>query len=322
MANPDGVALGNYRTNANSVNLEDEWAAPYASSEPEIVALRTAIEQALGTPAAKAPQPIAVLLNLHSSHNVAYPFHFQHSANAAFDLQSNRSGVIPPVNVLEGQWIAALRARSAFVARGATQSSTCGAPARPFVECMAHDRWSIDPAWTAPPNPAARLMAITLEGTYGRGPDGVNWNTPADYQRLGRELALALGDYLALLPGATLRAYGTSCGGMQMTGSVSKVAGALRLDLAVRQAPVTPLAALVIGAQGAALPLPPSACLLLTEPWIVLPLGLDARGAADVAVPLPPLPALLAHLQALAALDQGGVPAWRTSAGLRLDAAR
>ena len=32
MVNPDGVFLGNYRTNANSSNLENEWAAPYAST--------------------------------------------------------------------------------------------------------------------------------------------------------------------------------------------------------------------------------------------------------------------------------------------------
>ncbi|MFT4514838.1 MAG: hypothetical protein ACI91B_003551, partial [Planctomycetota bacterium] len=38
MANPDGVVLGNYRTNANSVEIESQWSAPYNSSQPEVVA--------------------------------------------------------------------------------------------------------------------------------------------------------------------------------------------------------------------------------------------------------------------------------------------
>ena len=86
------------------MNLEEQWAAPYGSAVPEIVALRTAIEQRMGTPASPGPNPIEVLLNLHSSHNVTYPFHFRHSANASFDLVANRSGVLPSVNALETRW--------------------------------------------------------------------------------------------------------------------------------------------------------------------------------------------------------------------------
>ena len=66
MANPDGVFLGNYRVNANSVNLENEWTAPYTSTQPEIVAMRTAIEGYMGTVASPGSNPIVVLLNMHS----------------------------------------------------------------------------------------------------------------------------------------------------------------------------------------------------------------------------------------------------------------
>src|SRR5690606_36915317 len=49
VANPDGQALGNYRTTSNSVNLENQWGSPYNSTVPEIVALRTQIENFQGT---------------------------------------------------------------------------------------------------------------------------------------------------------------------------------------------------------------------------------------------------------------------------------
>ena len=127
MTNPDGVFLGNYRTNSRSVNLENQWTAPYNSTEREIVALRTQIEALMGTPASPGNNPIEVLLNLHSSHNVAFPFHFEHVANASFNLVSNRTGVIPSVNAKEKKWIAAFVNQSPLVARGSTMSSTLGA---------------------------------------------------------------------------------------------------------------------------------------------------------------------------------------------------
>ncbi|MCA8967564.1 MAG: hypothetical protein KDC48_21975, partial [Planctomycetes bacterium] len=224
MANPDGVFLGNYRTNANSSNLENEWGAPYNTSQPEVAAMRTAIENFMGTPQAPAGNPVEVVLNLHSSHNVAYPFHFQHTANANWNPTSNNSGVLPIVNQLEGQWINALRARSAFVNLGSTQSSSAGAPSRPFVESMMHDRWSALATWTGAPAFQQPVMAITLEGTYGAGPAG-GWNTEADYRQLGAELGRALCDYFGLQLTASAIPYGTPCATLQLFGSIGPVAG-------------------------------------------------------------------------------------------------
>ncbi len=192
MANPDGVFLGNYRTNADSVNVESDWRVPYDSTNAEVAVLRTAIEQLMGTSASPGSNPIEVVLNLHSSHNLAVPFHFQHRAN--FDIDG--TGVIPAVNALEGEWIAAFRARSPFVDLGSTALSSLSG--RPFVESMMHDRWSIDPLWTGPPNNLPLVMAITYEGTYGAGPDAFSWNTPDDYRLNGREMAEALFDYFGL----------------------------------------------------------------------------------------------------------------------------
>ncbi|MEZ5964278.1 MAG: M14 family zinc carboxypeptidase [Planctomycetota bacterium] len=296
MANPDGCARGNYRTNADSVNLEDEWAQPYASTVPEIVALRTQIERFMGTPATPGANPIRVLLNLHASHDVAYPFHFQHVANPSFDLVTNRTGVLPVVNQLEGQWIAAFRARSAFTARGTTQSSTMGAPARPFVESMMHDRWTIDSRWAG--NGQAPVMAITYEGTYRLGPDGMAWNTPEDYRANGAELGRALADTLGLEPGATVSRYGSDCNGPTL--AVTALGGSgvtLRFDYI--HTDLSALLLLVLGSDVQALPLPASPCLLRTSPAATLFLQRNVFGSGRLDLPMPLVPGFAVQAQAL-----------------------
>ncbi|MBK8979508.1 MAG: hypothetical protein IPM29_26710 [Planctomycetes bacterium] len=281
MPNPDGVALGNYRTTAASVNLEEQWSAPYASTVPEIVALRTAIEGFMGTATAPGPAPIEVLLNLHASHGESYPFHYQHVANASFDLLTNRSGVIPAVNALEQRWIDALRARSPLVAAGRTLSSTLGAPQRPFVESMMHDRWTVDPAWPGPP-----VMAITLEGTYLRGPGGASWSTADDYLQLGVEVALALGDWVGIAPGGAVSPYGPQCAGAALSGSVTRAPAAFAL--VATGVPPGAAAVLALGVDRVALPLPaPSSCPLLTTPLVGVAGATSAFGFWAQSLPVP-----------------------------------
>lgn len=279
MANPDGVMLGNYRTNAGSVNLENEWAAPYDSAEPEIIALRTAIEQRM---ALTSPATIEVLLNLHGSHGLTWPFHFEHTANPSFNLTSSRSGVIPEVNALERAWIQAFRGASPFVARGTTQSSSAGAPTRPFVESMVHDRYAIDTAWRQLHAPA---MAITFEGTYGPGPTSA-WNTPADWRQVGREMVAALADHLGVVPGGAVRSDLRYCGYTLLEAGFAP--GASRVDFDLTAAPGDPLAALVLGVTTTAIPLPASVCALRTDPLIAVGVALGSGGTARVSV-TPPL---------------------------------
>jgi len=183
MANPDGVALGNYRTNANSVNLEVEWASPYNSTVPEIVAMRTKIEEFMGTSGSPGANPIELLLNLHSSHNVAFPFHFVHTA----------ASTSSSVNALEQQWVAAFMARSGFVALGSSQSSSLSG--RAYVESMMYDRYSSQPEW-------GDVMAITFEGTYQLGP-GFGPNTPDDYRQVGEEMGFTIADFFGITLPAT-----------------------------------------------------------------------------------------------------------------------
>ena len=180
MANPDGVALGNYRTTSTSVNLETQWAAPFTSTVPEIVALRSTIEGFMGTAAAPGANPITMLLNLHASHNETYPFHFVHRASYP------TSGVTADVRALENRWVTALKGRSGFAALRSTdpQSTLSG---RAYVESMMHDRYTLEPEWDP-------VMAITFEGTYQAGPTAGVPNTDDDYRRLGADMGGAVAD--------------------------------------------------------------------------------------------------------------------------------
>ena len=207
MVNPDGVAAGNYRTSTRTsaahphgVDLEREWAYPYDSPEPEIIPLRENIEAFMGTVQEPAPNPIRILLNLHSSHGPGYPFHFVHEPDWE---EPGDFGVNQEVYELELEWVDAFRARSPFVDRGTDASSILGGAARPFVESMVFDRWSRFPEWTGPPNHQPPVMAITYEGTYRLGPDGQTWNTPEDYILNGEEMALSIADFLGIEPGET-----------------------------------------------------------------------------------------------------------------------
>ena len=187
MANPDGVYLGNYRTTSQSVDMERQYRAPYNSTVPEVVALRTRIEQYMGTSTSPGSNPIKVLLNHHATHGNGPPFHFVHNAN----YNINGTGVIPEVRALEDAWVSAFRARSPLVNNGSDAFSSLSG--RPFVESMMHDRYTLHPSGVWDP-----VMAITFEGTYERSLTQGVPNTDDDYRTVGMEMGLALADYFGL----------------------------------------------------------------------------------------------------------------------------
>ena len=298
MANPDGVFLGNYRTNANSVEIESQWSAPYNSSQPEVVALRTAIEGYMGTAANPASNPIRILLNLHSTHNVSYPFHFQHVGNSSWSPGCTSCGVLPIVNQVEGQWVANFKARSPFVDLGSTANSSLGS--RPFVESMCHDRWTAANGWLNAPNFEQPVMAITFEGTYGRGPDGVTWNTEADYRQVGEELGLALFDQLGLGLTASTWSYGLPCASLMLAAALTpQLDGSHDANLAIVGGPSSGLGVLAVGNSQVVQPLPSpwANCALLTPPVGTAILVLSPAGAAVTSLSVPAIPGLAAYLQ-------------------------
>jgi len=311
MANPDGVWLGNYRTTANSVNLENQWTAPYNSTQPEIVALRSAIEGFMGTPAAPGSVPIDVVLNMHSSHNVAYPFHFKHFANSNWSPTGNNSGVIPAVNALEGDWIAAFRAASPFVDLGSNASSSAGAPSRPFVESMMHDRWSAVASWTGAPAFEDMVMAITFEGTYRYGPTSGVWNDEADYRLVGAQMGLALADYFGLQLTASVSSYGTSCHGLALVGTLSPAGSGHQVSLDFAGGPANALGIMALGFGQAATPLPSpwQGCLLRNSAEAAVWVPVNGLGMGQYTTSLPAWSGLAFYAQVLAA-DLGQAPAF------------
>ncbi len=190
MANPDGVQVGNYRTNASGVNLEVQWGSPYNNTTPAVLALRTKIEEFMGTSTSPGISPIKVLLNLHSTHGYEAPYHFVHVGN----YNINGTGVIPEVNALENKWVNAFKNRSVFVNDGNSRSSTLGS-SRPYVESMMHDRYTVHPSGAWEP-----VMAITFEGTYDLPPSNSanSSSTREDYVQVGMEMGLALADYFEI----------------------------------------------------------------------------------------------------------------------------
>jgi len=298
MANPDGVFLGNYRTNANSSNLEAQWSAPYNSPQPEVVALRTAIEGYMGTVQNPGSNPIRVLLNLHATHNVSFPFHFQHVGNSNWSPGCSSCGVIPVVNQVEAQWVANFEGRSPFVALGSTANSTLGS--RPFVESMVHDRWTAVPGWLGAPNFEEPVMAITFEGTYGRGPNGISWNTEQDYLDCGRDMGLALFDQLGLSVSASTSTYGASCASVQLGATLAQQPDLSHMMVLVTSlGPPNGAAVLVVGNTQVSVPFPApwANCTLLAAPDATLGFFLTAFGTGITQVPVPAVPGLQASVQ-------------------------
>ncbi len=321
MANPDGVVLGNYRTNSFSDNIENNWFAPYTNSEASIAAMRAQIEQFMGTAASPGANPIEVVLNLHATHNVTYPFHFRHTSNPNFDIVTNRSGVIPEVHDLEQDWIDAFDAQSPLMDLGTTSNSSCGAtasPSRPFVECMMHDRWTIDPAWPGEP-----VMSITMEGTYTLGPNGGAWATQDDYRDVGREMGRALIDYFGFTPPstdlfATASSFGVGCNGAIAFGGVDHQGPTTNvLDLTLFGATPGSGGILLIGLGQDMFPLPP--------PWNCGILNFVASAPVTITQPLTEISFLLPNdsgmvldMQFLTAIAAGPGIAVQTSNGIEV----
>ncbi|MBX3729186.1 MAG: hypothetical protein KF858_08370 [Candidatus Sumerlaeia bacterium] len=196
MVNPDGVWVGNYRTNAKGVNLEDEYYAPYQSTVAESAAMRRKIEEFMGTEEQVGSNPIRILLNLHAAPGPDYPFHYVHPGTW---FQPGDPGAKPSINALELHWIELFKARCPYLAKSDytrtstfERSSNPDVPRRPFIEAMMHDRYSIKDQWED-------VLAICFEGSYyEKGPiDGVP-AVPDDYRTAGWQMGQTIGDFLGI----------------------------------------------------------------------------------------------------------------------------
>ena len=188
MHNPDGVFLGNYRTNAGSVNLESSWVFPEGGVQ---LSADAPLENRLLNQFGMAPvlldgqAPPVLALNLHAS-------------NAAPDTAAF---FFPHFGDDPARYTAAQRnlwqKQIAFITRVALEYD--GRIEQPPAEGGAGFLASAFPEtwWWAQRQDA--VNAITLETTYGRaGFD--HWVTRDDLRRLGAAVARAI-DTLGAAPG-------------------------------------------------------------------------------------------------------------------------
>lgn len=185
MHNVDGVIAGNYRSTPKSENLEVMW---YLDSDnhmnlnadaPHEVAVVQQYAKRLMT---DGGPPVVIALNLHASNSEPdiRTFFYPHFGTVA-------QGYTAPQTALwdsQIRFIDLLAARyDADLLEPVPENGGSSFAANPFPESW----W-----WT---NFQDRVMAMTIEMTYGRAGFAPLWVTPDDIRQLGASLALAIGDY-------------------------------------------------------------------------------------------------------------------------------
>jgi hypothetical protein len=180
MHNVDGVILGNYRTNATSLNLESAWV--FAPGSP-LLSASAPLENRLVNQGAMTPTlldaeaPVVLALNLHASNSSpdAAAFFFPH-------FGSDPAKYTGPQRALWGKQLDFIR-RVAVAYDGRIEQPPAEGGAG-FLESAFPETW-----WWSHRQDAAN--AITLETTYGRaGFD--HWVTPSDLRALGVAVAKAI----------------------------------------------------------------------------------------------------------------------------------
>jgi hypothetical protein len=162
--NPDGVALGNERTNANGVDLESNWDKAFP--EPEVAALRGLFRQFMA-----GPIPVEVALNLHSDQYNGKRFFFYHEEGGTSWIYTE----------LEKNFIAGVQSHF----QGGIEDWN-------FITSWANAtgvRYPEGYWWT---NHRESVMALTYEDNNRVGATG--------FDTTGRALVLGVGEYLRTHP--------------------------------------------------------------------------------------------------------------------------
>jgi hypothetical protein len=185
MLNPDGVVAGNNRVTTYGVNLEGKWYA--RTSNPFLLDLERVphevrlfyrkIRNVLEERA-----PVTMALNLHSSAGEPEDgvFFFPHFGPGTLGYNKEEAGL----------WDKQMRFINAFVEMHG--KSWFNPPpkdgTRSFVKKSVPESW-----WWQ--NFRDKVMAISIETTYGLAGDCNRWMTPDDLKVLGASLAKSIGSY-------------------------------------------------------------------------------------------------------------------------------
>ncbi|WP_153076116.1 M14-type cytosolic carboxypeptidase [Paraburkholderia bonniea] len=181
MHNVDGIVLGNYRTNAASINLEPEWLFDEGNvylNDAAPLENRLINRMAMAPAMLNQDAPVVLALNLHSSNSDpdTGAFFFPHfgSDPARYSAQQ--------INLWNKQ-ISFIKALAVSYGGKIERPPVDGGAG--FLQSAFPETW-----WWA--QRADAVTAITLETTYGRA--GFNhWVTQSDLRELGTAVANAIG---------------------------------------------------------------------------------------------------------------------------------
>ena len=183
MVNVDGVVAGNNRTTPAGINLEGKWISgrdldlDHQHVPSEILLLNRAFRALIATGV-----PVSMALNLHSSAGepTDLVFAFPHFGPTERGYTSAESQLfekqIKFISLLADQYGTAMLA---------SPPSDGG---RAFVTKKLPESW-----WWR--HFQDRVMALTLESTYGFAGSTGHWMKPRDLRRLGESLAVAISRY-------------------------------------------------------------------------------------------------------------------------------
>ncbi|HRB70939.1 MAG TPA: M14-type cytosolic carboxypeptidase [Flavobacterium sp.] len=183
MHNADGILLGNYRTNASSINLENQWEFE-KTANPLFLKDVAPIENRFLNRGAMAPllidkkDPVVLALNLHSSNSKpeTHAFFFPHFGSG--------SGYTQEEQQLWGNQIAFIQSVAEHYEGRIEPPPLEGG--KGFLNSYFPETWF----WY---NRKEKVTAITLETTYSKaGFD--HWVTPKEWRELGVAVAKAIGD--------------------------------------------------------------------------------------------------------------------------------
>lgn len=166
--NVDGVYLGLTRWNSQGLDPERQWGQ--ASPIAEVANLKAKVNQFMAS-----SNPIQVALNLHSTvNNYADSFFFKHLSPS----------VTTGFETIEQSYIDDANAATTYFDNLAPQTSQLDPTI--FIESYFWNGWQ------------TAVMAMTMEGHYYFRTNTSTYNTGADYQEVGKGLALAMITYFPL----------------------------------------------------------------------------------------------------------------------------
>jgi hypothetical protein len=181
MHNPDGVILGNYRTNASSINLETQWqfspGSPYLDRVAPVE--NRLINEAMVNAMKNNKAPVVLALNLHSTNSSpdTAAFFFPHFGNLAKYAETEQSLWKKQISFIKSM---------AVHYDGRIEQPPLDEGGSGFLNNAYPETW-----WWV--NKADAINAITLETTYGRaGFD--HWITQDDLRNLGVALAKTINE--------------------------------------------------------------------------------------------------------------------------------